>query len=426
MIIISKTNAFQDTLNRLSGVLKTCGTLPNDLCNISEDALKVLKQPKRSLYVNFPFKSKKGLKVIKGYRVQFNDALGPTKGGLRFHPDVDPDEVNALAFWMTLKNSLLELPYGGAKGGIAINPRDFDEDELEQISREFIRQIAAFIGPKTDIPAPDVYTNPKVMGWMMDEYEKLTGRHEPGVITGKPLLIGGSQGRSYSTAMGGYFVLREAMQRYDLNPAKSKVAIQGFGNAGSNMAKIIAKEGYNVVAVSDSKGGIYDEDGLNIEAVIKHKNNTGSVQDFKGAKNVSNEELLTLDVNVLVPAALENAITKDNANDIKARLVVELANGPVTREADKILHKNDVVVLPDILANAGGVTVSYYEWVQNGIGELWDEKLVLEKLDERMTRIFSVLHDQYVKRMDIDFRTAAYMKSISRILQAEKDRGRIS
>lgn len=422
---MAKTNPFEDTMKRLQKVIKTCGTLPKDLCDIDIDDMNVLKSPKRSLFVNFPIKTKKGLQVIHGYRVQFNDALGPTKGGIRFHPEVDNDEVTALAFWMTLKNSLLDLPYGGAKGGITIDPSEFSEEELEHISREYIRQIHQFIGPRIDIPAPDVYTNPKIMGWMMDEFEKIKGEHLPGVITGKPLAIGGSQGRSYSTAMGGFYVLREAMDAYDLDPFKSTVAIQGFGNAGNNMAKILAEHGYKIVAVSDSKGGIFDPDGLNIEAVIKHKDKTRAVKDFTGAKNIGQSDILTLNVDVLIPAALENAITSENANDVKAKIILELANGPITSEADEILNKKDIVVLPDILSNAGGVTVSYYEWVQNNTGEYWEEKTVLEKLDAKMSKVFHELHDKYVKPADIDFRTAAYMKSITRVLKAEEARGRV-
>jgi len=351
--------------------------------------------------------------------------LGPTKGGIRFHQEVDFDEVKALALWMTLKNSLLGLPYGGGKGGVTINPKEFSQEELEQISREYIRQIHKFIGPRIDIPAPDVYTNPQIMGYMMDEYEKIKKEHNPGVLTGKPLSIGGSEGRSYSTAMGGVYVLRELIKEQEINVKECSVAIHGFGNAGMNMARILDKEGYVIVAVSDSKGGIYDPNGLDVKKVIAHKQKTKSVKDFTDSKNITNEELIELDVNVLVPASLSNIITKTNVEKVKAKIIVELANGPVESDADDILFKKGVIVLPDILSNAGGVTVSYFEWMQNLSGDVWTEEEVIEKLDKKMTATYKELSEKYVKAHKISFRTAAYIKAISRVIQAEKDRGRI-
>ena len=418
-------NPFQDTLKRLEYLFEECDKFPKAVCFFRKQDVEILKHPKKTFMVNFPLKTKKETKIINAYRVQYNDALGPTKGGIRFHPEVDLDEVNALAFWMTLKNSLLGLPYGGAKGGITINPKNYTEEELEYISREYIRQLHKVLGPTIDVPAPDVYTNPKVMGWMMDEYEKVKGEHLPGIITGKPLSIGGSEGRSYSTAMGGFYVLREITQYCGITPFKATMAIQGFGNAGMNLAKLAQKEGYKIIAVSDSKGGIYSEKGLNINEVIKHKKKTGSVIKLKGTKTITNEELLELKTEVLVPAALSNVITKKNARKIKAHIILELANGPVTQEADAILFKNDVHVLPDILANAGGVVVSYFEWQQNLAGDKWTEQTILEKLDKRMTQTFNILLSEYVKKLKVDFRTAAYVHSINRIIQAEKDRGRI-
>ena len=412
-----KINPYEDALNRLSEVAEKF--------NIAEKDIEILKHPKKILMVNFPVHTSKGLKIINGYRVQYNDALGPTKGGLRYHPHVDIEEVKALSFWMALKNAVLDLPYGGAKGGITIDPREYTQQDLEKISREFIRQIHLFIGPQIDIPAPDVYTTPQIMAWMMDEYSKIKGKHVPGVITGKPLSVGGSLVRSYSTAMGGFCVLREALAKYKINPLETKTAIQGFGNAGMNLAEIMKGQNMKIVAVSDSKGGVYNEEGLNIEALVKHKKDTGTVVDFPSAKAVTNNELLELNVDILVPAALENAITEANAGNIKAKIILELANGPVTHKADKMLYEKNIVVLPDILANAGGVTVSYFEWIQNLYGDRWTEEEILKKLDSRMKKAFDNLYDNYVTQSYVDFRTAAYAYAIKKIIEAEKDRGHI-
>jgi glutamate dehydrogenase (NAD(P)+) len=415
-------NPYQDAMKRLEKLGDMCSAVKGD-CSLCKEDLEVLKHPKRTLSINFPIKTLKGTKIINAYRVQYNDALGPTKGGIRFHPEVNQDEVNALAFWMTLKNSLVGLPYGGGKGGVAINPKDFTEDEIEQISREYIRQFHKFLGPRIDIPAPDVYTNPKIMGWMMDEYNKIKGEHHPGIITGKPLSIGGSEGRSYSTAQGGFYILREMIDHCGKLPFDATIAIQGFGNAGMHLAKIAAKDGFKIVAVSDSKGGVYNSEGLDVGAVIEHKSKTGSVTNF--ADNISNEQLLELDVDILVPAALSDVITKNNADKIKAHIILELANGPVTLEADEILFKKDKHVMPDILANAGGVIVSYFEWMQNLSGDVWTEEEILKKLDTKLTHVFKTLLDKYVTTLNVDFRTAAYIHAIKRVLIAEKDKGRI-
>jgi glutamate dehydrogenase/leucine dehydrogenase len=422
---MSQGEPYKEAMQKLETIYEIAKNLPKELANITKEGVEILKQPQRTLIVNFPVKTEKGTKIINGYRVQYNDALGPTKGGIRYHHEVDQNEVKALAFWMALKNSLLELPYGGGKGGITINPKEFHKHEIEEISREFIRQIHFFIGPKKDIPAPDVYTNPQIMGYMMDEFQKIKGEHLPGVITGKPIEIGGSKGRSYSTAMGGFYVLREIADEKGLQPKNTKVAIHGFGNAGMNMAQILSKEGYKVVSVSDSKGGIYNPEGLDVEKVTKHKEETGSVTGFKDAKDITGEEVVELDVDVLVPASLSGLITKNNAPNVKAKIIVELANGPITHEADKILNEKEIIVLPDILANAGGVTVSYFEWMQNLQGDKWSEEEVLDKLDKRMTRAVRDLYEKYVVPHKLDFRTAAYLKAIARIVQAEKDRGRI-
>ena len=414
---MDEINSYEDALNRLDEITVKY--------KLDKKDVEILKHPKRSLIINFPVKTKSGVKIINAYRVQYNDALGPTKGGIRYHPDVDLNEVNALSFWMTLKNALVEIPYGGAKGGIKINSKEFDEFDLEQISREYIRQIHSFIGPARDIPAPDVYTNPKIMGWMMDEYNKIRSEHVPAVITGKPVLIGGSHGRAYSTAMGGYIVLKTAMDKYNLDASSTKTAVQGFGNAGMNISKIMNSNNMKIVAVSDSKGGIYNENGLDIEEVIKHKESTGSVINFSGAKQISNSELLELDVDILIPAALEKVINTKNANNIKAKMILELANGPVTRDADRILNDKNIIVLPDILANSGGVIVSYFEWKQNLQGLKWDEDVILDKLHKRLEATFNNIYENYVIKDKVDFRTASYAHAIISIISAEKDKGRI-
>ncbi|MBI5881272.1 Glu/Leu/Phe/Val dehydrogenase [archaeon] len=419
---MTKVNPFEDTLCRLKALTRHCKD--KAVC-FSEKDLELLSAPKRILIVNFPVKMKDGsVKIINGYRVQYNDARGPTKGGIRFHPHVDIDEVKALALWMTLKTAVLDLPYGGAKGGITIDPKSTSNEDIEKISREFIRQIHDFVGPTKDIPAPDVYTNPQVMAWMLDEYEKIKGEKSPGMITGKPLELGGSKGRDVATAQGAAYIFREAADEYDLS-ANATIAVQGFGNAGMHIARILSSWGYKVVALSDSKGGIYNDAGFNIEEVAEFKENKGTLADFPKAKKITNEELLLLNVDVLVPAALENQVTKENAAKVKAKLVLEVANGPVTSEADAILHKNDTVVVPDILANAGGVTVSYFEWVQNNSGYYWEEKEVLDKLEKKMVAAFREVHE-LVKRLGIDHRTAAYILAINRIVEAEKKRGNLS
>ena len=414
-----KINPFEDTLNRLKSLTKHCGKEGVDF--IDSD-LELLAKPRRVLEVNFPVRMKDGsVKLVNGYRVQYNDARGPTKGGLRFHPHVDLDEVKALALWMALKTAVVDIPYGGAKGGVTINPKAMDIADIEKVSREFIRQIHHFIGPQKDIPAPDVYTNAQVMAWMLDEYEKIIGEKAPAMITGKPVELGGSLGRDVATSLGGAYVMREVADQYDLGVAPT-VAIQGFGNAGMNFAKIVSEWGYKIVAVSDSKGGVYDPEGLDVGDLVKVKKETGSVVNLSAGSKVTNDELLLLDVDVLVPAALENQVTSENAHLVKAKVVLELANGPVTYHADVVLHKNDVVVVPDILANAGGVTVSYFEWVQNLKGEQWTKEEVFAKLEKKMVDSFKDIH-ALVKGLDTDYRTAAYILALNRIIDAEKKQG---
>ncbi len=384
----------------------------------------VLREPLRELHVSLPVKMDDGsVKVFKGFRVQYNDARGPNKGGIRFHPEETIDTVRALAAWMTWKCAVVDIPLGGGKGGVICNPKEMSDMELERLSRAYIDQVGRIIGPDKDVPAPDVYTTPQIMAWMMDEFSKITGYNAPGVITGKPLAIGGSEGRGDATARGGAYTVREAAKHLNIDLSKATVAIQGFGNAGQYAATLFASIlGCKIVAVSDTKGGVYSEDGIDAEAVVRHKMTTGSVVGFPGTRPVSNEDLLELSCDVLVPAALEGVITGDNAGKVRAKIICELANGPTTPEADDILYKNNVFVIPDFLANAGGVTVSYFEWVQNVTNFYWEEDDVHVKLDKKMTRAFK---DVLAMSLDykVDMRTAAYMVSIQRVAEAMKLRG---
>ena len=396
---------------------------------ISDEALEFLKRPQRILEVTIPVRMDDGsVKVFTGFRVQYNWARGPTKGGIRYHPEETLSTVKALAAWMTWKTAVMDLPYGGAKGGVICNPKEMSMGELERLSRGYIRAIYDIITPYTDIPAPDVYTNPQIMAWMMDEYEFLSRRKDPafGIITGKPLSVGGSLGRIDATSRGAMYTVREAAKVLGLNLKGATIAVQGYGNAGYYMAKISSEEyGMKVVAVSDSKGGIYNPDGLNADEVLKWKKEHGSVVDFPGATNITNKELLELEVDVLAPSAIENVLTKDNADNVKAKLVAEVANGPVTPEADEILFEKGVFQIPDFLCNAGGVTVSYFEWVQNITGFYWTLDEVYQKLDNKMTKAF---HDVYEvhKEKKIHMRDAAYVVAVSRVYQAMKDRGWVS
>jgi len=385
------------------------------IMNLDNNIHEVLKQPDRVLTVSIPVKMDSGeVKVFTGYRSQFNNTLGPYKGGIRYHWNVTIDEVKALSFWMAIKCATVNIPLGGGKGGIIVNPKEMSEGEVERLSRGYIQKIWRNIGSDKDVPAPDVYTTPQIMAWMRDEYEKLVGHPDPGVITGKPIEDGGSEGRGYSTAQGGVYCVRELAKKMDMNPSETTVAIQGFGNAGSFMAKILSSLGYKIVAVSDSRGAIFSEAGLDIAAVEAFKTETKSVTDFPGVKNLRNEELLELDVDVLVPAALENVITDTNAHNIKAKAVVELANGPTTPEADEILKEKGVILVPDVLANAGGVTVSYFEWDQNVKGEHWTEADVLEKLEKIMVDAFNDVWETK-ETYGIDMRTAAFVRAVERI-----------
>jgi glutamate dehydrogenase (NAD(P)+) len=385
---------------------------------------ELLRWPLRELHVTLPVKMDDGsTKVYQGFRVQYNDARGPTKGGIRYHPSETIDTVRALAAWMTWKCAVVDIPLGGGKGGIICNPKAMSQGEIERLSRAYIRQVGRIIGLEKDVPAPDVYTNPQIMAWMADEYSFLKGYNEFGVITGKPLNMGGSLGRGDATARGGMFCLREACKVLDIGLKDATTAIQGYGNAGA-FAHTLGEElfGLKIVAVSDSKGGIYNPDGLSYDETFAFKQETGTVVGFPGSETISNAELLELDVKILVPSALENVITDANAANIKAKVSVELANGPTTPEADKILHENGVYVIPDFLANAGGVTVSYFEMVQNAYDYYWEEATVHERLDKKMTEAFHSVHNA-AQEHKVHNRLAAYLVSVSRVAEAVKTRG---
>lgn len=390
---------------------------------------QVLSQPKRILEVELPIRMDDGsVRVFTGWRVQHNDARGPFKGGIRYHPKTDLDEVKALAMWMTWKTAIVDIPYGGAKGGVRVDPKALSKGELERLTRRYAYAISPVIGAETDIPAPDVYTDPQVMAWIMDTFSMLRGYPEPGVITGKPLEIGGSEGREEATARGIQHVLEEVVKVSKVDPKKARVAVQGYGNAGYFSAKFAHELGMKVVAVSDTKGAIFSQDGLDPDAVLEHKRRTGSVVGFQGAElldrnpEAANAKLLELDAEFLIPAAVENVITDRNADEIKAKFVIEAANGPTTSEADDILHEKGVMLVPDVLSNAGGVTVSYFEWVQARTREWWDVETVRSKLKARMSKSF---HDVYnmQRELSVDMRTAALALAIKRVARAIELRG---
>ncbi|MDD4874710.1 MAG: Glu/Leu/Phe/Val dehydrogenase [Dehalococcoidales bacterium] len=398
------------------------------ILKLSPSVTTMLKTPMRELHVSLPVRMDDGsIRIFQGFRVQYNDARGPAKGGIRFHPDETIDTVRALSSWMTWKCALLDLPLGGGKGGIICNPKELSVGELERLSRAYIRAVFQFIGPERDVPAPDVYTTPQIMAWMMDEYSIISGKQQFGVITGKPLAIGGSPGRGDATARGGMFTIREAAKTLGIDLSKAKVAVQGYGNAGYHAARLCHELfGSEIVAICDSKGGVCckveSEVGIDPEVAYTCKNQTGSVCNLPGMEYISNEELLELDVDILIPAAIENIITDKNAGKIKAKIVAELANGPTTPEADDILYKNGVHVIPDFLCNAGGVTVSYFEMVQNFYMYTWEEAEVRERLDKKMTAAYhSVLNTS--REYKINMRQAAYVLAVERVVAAMKLRG---
>ena len=392
--------------------------------NLDPGLLEILKHPKRELTVNFPVKLDNGeVKVFTGYRVQYNDARGPFKGGIRYHWNVSLDEVRALACWMTWKCAVMNIPYGGAKGGVICNPKEMSKAENERMTRRYAAEISLVIGPEKDIPAPDVYTDGQTMAWIMDTISMSRGFSVPGVVTGKPLAIGGSLGRDEATARGAVYTTREACKKLKINVKGATVAVQGFGNAGYHYARLMKDElGAKIVAVSDSKGGIYSEKGFDPKQVLAHKEKTGSVVGFPGTKKITNQELLELEVDILSPAALENQITSENASRIKAKISAECANGPTTPEADDILYKRGVIVIPDILANGGGVTVSYFEWVQDLANFFWTKKEVDEKLEGVMVRAFEAVWNMHNEKK-VDMRQAAYMVALTRVAEAYKWRG---
>lgn len=410
---------FQHALQRLEKASR--------LADLNSEVRQRLKQPQAILTVSIPVRMDDGsLRIFEGYRVRHSDLRGPAKGGLRYHPKVDLEEVKTLAFWMTCKCAVMDLPFGGAKGGIAVDPKTLSPAELERLSRAFMARLADFIGPDTDIPAPDVYTNARIMGWMMDEYSQVVRRRTPAVITGKPLSLGGSRGRDTATGRGGFICLEQLADRLGWAREKTTVAIQGFGNAGQAVARLLHERGYRVVAVSDSRGGILNRRGLDIPEVIEHKNtkkelkavySDESVCSEEEADSISNEELLGLEVDILIPSALSDVITEDNVDSVQAKVILELANGPVTGEADEVLAKKEVIVIPDILANAGGVTVSYYEWVQSRTGDYWSEEVVHERLEKRMHAQFEAVWNLREKHQTT-LRTAAYTLALQRIGEA--------
>jgi glutamate dehydrogenase (NAD(P)+) len=391
--------------------------------NLDPGLRRVLREPRRELTVHFPVKMDDGsVQVFTGYRVQHNLGRGPAKGGIRYHQDVSLDEVKALAMWMTWKCAVVGIPYGGGKGGVIVDPKRLSKKELEGLSRRFFTEIEVLVGPERDIPAPDVNTTPQVMAWFMDTYSMHQGHTVPGVVTGKPVSLGGSEGRNEATARGCVFTIIEAARHLSLDLTKATVAVQGFGNAGSIAARLIAEQGATVVAVSDSTGGIHKPDGLDIARVITWKQEHGTVQGFPGSTDISNAAILEVECDVLIPAALENQITERNARRIKAKVVAEAANGPTTPEADEILHANGVFMIPDILCNAGGVTVSYFEWVQDLNRDHWTEMVVNEKLLSIMTRSFRETL-AIAQREDVDMRTAAYLLAVERVADATAMRG---
>lgn len=391
-----------------------------EIINLDKNILAILEKPKRIIKMAIPVKMDDGsVKVFDGFRSQHNNARGPHKGGIRFHPGVNEEEVKALSMWMSWKCAVVNLPLGGGKGGVIVNPQELSQKELEQLSRGFVRLSHEYLGPDQDVPAPDVYTNGQIMSWMLDEYEMLKGQYAAGMITGKPLALGGSKGRDKSTAQGGYFVIEEAVKKLNL-PKNAKMAIQGFGNAGAVFAEIAYEHGYKIVATSDSRGVIYNPEGLDITKLAEFKAKGNSVKDFDGGKEIKN--IFEVETDILVLAALENSVTSDNVDQIKTKLILELANGPITPDAEKVLDKQNIVIIPDVLANAGGVTVSYFEQVQNASNYYWDDEEVRAKLERAMKEAFRGVADN-ADKYNTTYRKGAYTVALLRIAEAMKLRG---
>jgi len=394
-----------------------------DFLNLDNSTREVLSNAKRQLIVSIPVKMDGGdVKVFEGYRVQHNIARGPAKGGIRYHPNVTLDEVKALAAWMTWKCATVGIPYGGGKGGVICDPKSMSINELERLTRRYAFEIAPIIGPDRDIPAPDVYTDEQTMAWIMDTISMVRGHTELGVVTGKPISLGGSQGRSEATARGCLYTLREACRLKNMDLKGSRVAIHGFGNAGANIAHMVADDGAKVVAICDSNTGLYSESGIDVREAIRYKKQNETLVGLPGAKEIGCTDVLTVDCDILLPSALENAITLENVHDVKAKIIAELANGPTTPASDRVLADKGVFLVPDILANAGGVTVSYYEWVQDQYSFFWSEKQINETLEQTMRTAFSAVYDT-AQRYDTDMRTGGYILAVDRVAEATRVRG---
>ena len=411
-----KINPFEVALTQLEEA--------SNILNLDKGMLQILSNPKRILTVSIPTKMDDGsIRVFTGFRSQHNDARGPCKGGIRYHPGVTIEEVKALSMWMTWKCAIANIPYGGGKGGIICNPKQMSENELERMTRRFAYLISDIIGPYKDIPAPDVYTGGKEMAWIMDTYSTLKGNYvQPEVITGKPIAIGGSLGRNEATGRGLAYTVREAAKKINIDMKQATIVVQGFGNAGQFASKLVEEQGAKTIAASDSQGAIINKDGIDVDALMKFKKETGTVAGFENAKSISNEELLETECTILIPAALENQITKNNADKIKTKIIAEAANGPTTPEADEILFKKDILVIPDVLANGGGVTVSYFEWLQNLRREYWTEEEVNNRLDINITKSFFDVYDTHEK-YNVDMRKAATLLAINRVVDAINIRG---
>ena len=414
--------AFQEELNPFM-IAKQQFNRAADYLELDLSMRHVLENAKRQLIVSIPVKMDGGdVQVFEGYRVQHNIARGPAKGGIRYHPNVTLDEVKALASWMTWKCATVGIPYGGGKGGVICDPKSLSKNELERLTRRYAFEIAPIIGPDRDIPAPDVYTDEQTMAWIMDTISMVRGHTELGVVTGKPISLGGSQGRFEATARGCLYALREACRVKGMELKNSRVAVHGFGNAGANIARLVAEDGARVIAACDSKAGIYSSSGIDLGAALKHKAETKSLAGVPGTKEISPEDVLGIDCDILLPSALENTITLKNVGQVKAKIIAELANGPTTPGADRVFENDDVFLVPDILANAGGVTVSYYEWVQDQNSFFWSEKLINDTLEQTITTAFNSVYETS-KRYDTDMRTGAYILAVGRVVEATSVRG---
>lgn len=422
--MVAETDQDGDKKENLNVLLSTQTVIKEALEKLgySEQVYELLKEPLRLLTVRIPVRMDDGsVRVFTGYRAQHNDAVGPTKGGVRFHPGVTEDEVKALSIWMSLKCGIADLPYGGGKGGIVCNPHELSFRELERLSRGYVRAISQIVGPTKDIPAPDVATNSQIMAWMLDEYSAIREFDSPGFITGKPIVLGGSQGRETATAKGVTICIREAAKRRGISLEGARVIVQGFGNAGSYLSKFMHDAGAKVIAISDAYGALYDPNGLDIDYLLDRRDSFGTITNlFKDT--ITNKEMLELECDILVPAAIENQITVENAHKINAKILVEAANGPTTLEATKILTERGILIVPDVLASAGGVTVSYFEWVQNNQGYYWTPEEVDEKLEKVMVRSFEAVYNTSVQR-GVDMRLAAYMVGVKKMAEASHFRG---